>query len=337
MVVQTVAAAPLLAPVRKNRRKISKKKVPHTADPALGDEVDIDSQPIDGPSTFKTSAAVGVEPNEGVDDDAMQEDDDELMIDPNPASASLLPNTNSSAPIFDAAPASAVRGSLKSETRRLPIPPHRFSPLKKDWVNIFGPLTEILGLQVRMNVPRKAVEIRVRLYYHYCICRLGAYLLFLCLQTSKHTKEIGALQKGADFVKAFALGFDVNVCFWLVYLPYILCSKLYPMQDAIALLRLDDLYLDSFEIKDVKTLHGDHLSRAIGKLSVSPQTHGFLCPSLLRTVICPLPDHRWHCIYRPDSWPRRQDKIHHRKRKPYTDYPRRHVSPVPFIYPDLSS
>lgn len=33
----------------------------------------------------------------------------------------------------------------------------------------------------------------------------------LLLKTSKHTKDIGALQKGADFIKAYALGFDVNV------------------------------------------------------------------------------------------------------------------------------
>ena len=30
-------------------------------------------------------------------------------------------------------------------------------------------------------------------------------------QESKWTEESGALQKGADFVKAFALGFDVKV------------------------------------------------------------------------------------------------------------------------------
>lgn len=42
------------------------------------------------------------------------------------------------------------------------------------------------------------------------------------MRTSKSTVDDGALQKGEDFVRAFALGFDVD--------------------DAIALLRLDDLY-----------------------------------------------------------------------------------------------
>ena len=68
----------------------------------------------------------------------------------------------------------------------------------------------MLQLQVRMNVQRRCVEIRVSR-------SLLVYVLFFSdftpLKTSKHTKDIGALQKGADFVKSYALGFDVNVSF----------------------------------------------------------------------------------------------------------------------------
>ncbi|GAB1517300.1 pre-rRNA-processing protein pno1 [Rhizoctonia solani] len=160
---------------------------------------------------------------------------------------------NENTPYFPALPASAQRATEKSETRKIPIPPHRMTPLKKDWVNIFSPLTEMLGLQVRMNVQKRAVEIR----------------------TSKHTKDIGAIQKGADFVKAYALGFDVN--------------------DAIALLRLDDLYLDSFEIKDVKTLHGDHLSRAIGRIAGHDGKTKFTIENASRTRIV-LADTKIHIL-----------------------------------------
>jgi len=89
------------------------------------------------------------------------QEDDELEIDVDPESA---PQAHS-VPSFPALPAAAQSTALKSETRRVPIPPHRMTPIKRDWVNIFSPLTEILGLQVRMNVQRRCVEIRV------CICQ----------------------------------------------------------------------------------------------------------------------------------------------------------------------
>jgi RNA-binding protein PNO1 len=65
------------------------------------------------------------------------------------------------------------------------------------------------------------------------------------LKTSELTEDLSAIQKGVDFLEAFMMGFEI--------------------QDAVALIRLDDLYIDSFMVTDVKILNGDHLSRAIGK------------------------------------------------------------------------
>ncbi len=122
-------------------------------------------------------------------------------------------------------PAKQIESQHRAETRKVIIPPHRTTPLKSAWSNIYPPLVDHLKLQVRMNLKGKAVELR----------------------TWKGTVDTGALQKGEDFVKAFSLGFEVD--------------------DAIALLRLDDLYIETFEIKDVKTLNGEHLGRAIGRIA----------------------------------------------------------------------
>ena len=146
-------------------------------------------------------------------------------------------------PEFAALSAAEQADDREPEYRKVRIPAHRYTPLRKSWPLIVTPLVEQLKLQVRFNPRSRCVEIK----------------------SSETTLDSGAAQKGADFVSAFAMGFEVA--------------------DALALLRLEDLFVDSFEVKDVKILHGDHLSRAVGRVAGADGKTRFAIENATRTRI----------------------------------------------------
>ena len=135
-------------------------------------------------------------------------------------------------------------GVVHRETRKVPVPPHRMTPLKATWSKIYTPLIRDLKLQVRMNIRSKAVELR----------------------TSPSTTETGALQRGEDFVRAYTMGFDIEDAIAILRLDGVSFSLLKKKERKKSCLADQQIFIQSFEIKDVKTLEGDHLSRAVGRI-----------------------------------------------------------------------
>jgi len=109
--------------------------------------------------------------------------------------------------------------------QKIPIPRNRIRPLKESWEKVYTPIVEQLKLQCMYDPKSSQV----------------------CVRTSKQTTDPLAVQRASDFVRAFALGFEVG--------------------DALALVRVDELYVETFKITDVKMLKGDHLARAIGRVA----------------------------------------------------------------------
>jgi len=73
------------------------------------------------------------------------------------------------------------------------VPSHRYTPLKTKWSEIYKPIVEHMKVQIRFNPRKRCVE----------------------LQSGSHTDLAGAMQKSADFVRAFMLGFEIRVnCFF---------------------------------------------------------------------------------------------------------------------------
>jgi len=136
------------------------------------------------------------------------------------------------------------------EFRRISVPQHRMAPLKEAWLSIYEPITKYMNLDMRMNLKTRKVEIKTKNSKGESMTDGNSDAVpssSLSLGMMNSLDSSGALQRSADFVQAFILGFTIK--------------------DAIALLRMDDLYVEKFEIKDVKTLKGEHLARCIGRIA----------------------------------------------------------------------
>ena len=158
-------------------------------------------------SSARTIAAASIEQEAAAvaqrPDDVMDDDDDEEG-----GGGKRRRNEAGEAvplPEFPAVSAEEASGG-KSSFRKIPVPNHRYTPLRQEWMRIYSPIVEHLKLDVRMNPRSRCVE----------------------LKTSKFTTDVDHLQKAADFVRAFLLGFEVG--------------------DAVALLRVEDLFVDTFMV-----------------------------------------------------------------------------------------
>ncbi|CAL8083827.1 unnamed protein product [Calicophoron daubneyi] len=115
----------------------------------------------------------------------------------------------------------------EAEVRTLIVPTCRRTPIRNVWASMVEVLTKQLKLMVCMSTRKKSWKI--------------------FLKASPETKDPTHLQKGYEFLNAFLKGFKY--------------------EDALAVVRINGIYAESFHIMDVKqTLKGDHMARAIGRI-----------------------------------------------------------------------
>ena len=85
------------------------------------------------------------------------------------------------------------------------------------------------------------------------------------LMTDESTKNANAMQKAIDFINAINAGFEIG--------------------DALSLVRLEDIFMDQFDVTDIKMLSGDNLSRAVGRIAGKGGQIKFTIENATRTRI----------------------------------------------------
>lgn len=126
-----------------------------------------------------------------------------------------------------------------SSYRSIRVPGHRMIHVRRMWKKICEPIVNQLKLQIRMNSKKNVIELRMIEFDQETESALN----------NDKTGKKNRIQKGSDFIRAAVMGFEIR--------------------DALALIRMDDIYLETFDIRDVKFFNkkSDHWMRAIGRIA----------------------------------------------------------------------
>ena len=101
--------------------------------------------------------------------------------------------------------------------------------IKQDYRRIIVPSNRLKPLKENWVTIVKALVDHMKIQV-----KMNVKMKCVEIRSSENTEDVSALQKSEEFLKAFMCGFD--------------------LQDSIAMLRLEDLYSETFEIKDGKLI-----------------------------------------------------------------------------------
>lgn len=122
-----------------------------------------------------------------------------------------------------------VDASIKSEGNLQGIRDNKNNLVRKDYRRVLVPANRMKPLKDNWPTIIKALVEHMKIQV-----KMNTKLKCVEMRTCETTEDVSALHKSEEFLKAFMCGFE--------------------LQDAIAMLRLEDLYLESFEIKDGKRI-----------------------------------------------------------------------------------
>ncbi|KAI5180183.1 RNA-binding protein PNO1 [Nematocida sp. AWRm80] len=113
-------------------------------------------------------------------------------------------------------------------------------------------MSEIRSIRVPANKQKIIKENWMKIYTPIVVqCKLQIKMNLatksIDLRACKETPNAAALQRGEEFIRAITYGFSV--------------------EDAISILRMNTIYVDCFEVQDVRRLKHDHIGRAIGRIA----------------------------------------------------------------------